>query len=64
MRTTMILDQVLLERAMKLTGISEKTAVVHAGLQALISHVSANRLAQLGGSDAKAESAPRRRDKK
>ena len=57
----MILDEVLLERAMKLTGISEKTAVVHAGLQALIAHVSANRLAQLGGSDAKAEAATRKR---
>ncbi len=61
MRTTLILDDDLLKRAMKLTGITEKTAVVHAGLEALISRASARRLARLGGSDPAAEAAPRAR---
>jgi len=60
MRTTLILDDALLERARALTGLREKTAVVHAGLEALIRGESARRLAALGGSDAKAR-APRRR---
>ena len=60
MRTTLILDPVLVERAAKLSGITEKTAVVHAGLEALIARESARRLAALGGTDARAK-APRRR---
>ena len=60
MRTTMIIDDELLEKARKLTGIAEKTAVVHAGLRALIVQRSAARLAELGGSDRGAR-APRRR---
>ena len=60
MRTTMILDQALLDEARRLTGLTEKTAVVHAGLEALIARESARRLAALGGSDARA-AAPRRR---
>jgi Arc/MetJ family transcription regulator len=57
----MILDDALLSRAMRLTGLTEKTAVVHAGLEALISRASAQRLARLGGSDPSAEAPPRRR---
>ena len=49
MRTTLILDDVLLERARRLTGIAEKTALVHAGLEALIAREAARRLAALGG---------------
>jgi Arc/MetJ family transcription regulator len=60
MRTTLIIDDELLDKARKLTGIAEKTAVVHAGLRALIVQRSAARLAELGGSDPRAE-APRRR---
>jgi Arc/MetJ family transcription regulator len=60
MRTTLVLDQTLVERAQLLTGISEKTAVLHEGLRALIARESARRLAALGGSDPKA-AAPRRR---
>ncbi|HEV3279655.1 MAG TPA: type II toxin-antitoxin system VapB family antitoxin, partial [Terriglobia bacterium] len=36
MRTTLTIDENLLERASKLTGIRQKTALVHAGLEALI----------------------------
>jgi Arc/MetJ family transcription regulator len=60
MRTTLILDDALLEKARSLTGLAEKTAVVHAGLRALIVQHSAQRLAALGGS-AKRAKAPRRR---
>jgi Arc/MetJ family transcription regulator len=50
MRTTLIIDDVLLEKARALSGLAEKTAVVHAGLEALIARESAKRLAALGGS--------------
>ena len=61
MRTTIILNDELLAKAQKISRISEKTAVVHAGLEALIARESARRLAELGGIDPKARAAPRRR---
>jgi Arc/MetJ family transcription regulator len=61
MRTTLILNDELLERAGLLTGLREKTAVVHAGLEALIARESARRLAALGGSEPTLRAAPRRR---
>jgi Arc/MetJ family transcription regulator len=61
MRTTMILDDELIDEARRLTGLSEKTAIVHAGLEALIARESARRLANLGGSDVRATAPPRRR---
>jgi Arc/MetJ family transcription regulator len=60
MRTTLILDHDLVSRAQALTGIREKTGVVHEGLRALVARESARRLAALGGSDRRA-TAPRRR---
>ena len=57
----MIIDDDLLERAQKLTGIREKTAVVHAGLDALIARESARRLAALGGTERTIRSVHRRR---
>jgi len=57
----MILDDELVTEAMKLTGITEKTALVHDGLRALIARESARRLAALGGSDPDLEPIPRRR---
>ncbi|MFQ5848492.1 MAG: type II toxin-antitoxin system VapB family antitoxin [Candidatus Methylomirabilales bacterium] len=51
MRTTLNIDDSMLRRAAKLTGIKEKTALVHLGLEALIARESARRLAQLGGSE-------------
>lgn len=61
MRTTLILDDALLERARRLTGIEEKTALVHAGLEALIARHAARRLAALGGTMPDLAPAPRRR---
>ena len=61
MRTTLNIDDDLLCRATELSGLSEKTAVVRAGLEALVARESAKRLAALGGSDKAARAATRRR---
>ena len=61
MRTTITLDDALVDRASDLTGIREKSALVREGLETLIRVESARRLAALGGSDPFATAAPRRR---
>lgn len=61
MRTTLNIDDQLLEEAQRLTGISEKTALVREGLRALIERESARRLAKLGGSEPQLKPVPRRR---
>ena len=61
MRTTLNLDDALVEKARSLTGLKEKTAMVHAGLEALIARESSRRLAALGGSEKGARPVPRRR---
>jgi Arc/MetJ family transcription regulator len=61
MRTTIILDDALVEKAKSLSGLTEKTAVVHAGLRALIARESARRLAALGGSEPRLRAPERRR---
>lgn len=61
MRTTLIIDAELLDRARELTGIREKTALVRAGLEALIAREAGKRLAALGGSHREMASVPRRR---
>jgi Arc/MetJ family transcription regulator len=57
----LILDDELLDRARKMTGIQEKTALVHEGLRALIAREAARRLAALGGSEPQLKDVPRRR---
>jgi Arc/MetJ family transcription regulator len=61
MRTTVNLDEELLSAAQKATGVSERTALIHAGLKALIERESARRLARLGGSEPQLGSIRRRR---
>jgi Arc/MetJ family transcription regulator len=61
MRTTLNIDDKLLEKASRLTGITEKTALVRLGLEALIARESSKRLAKLGGTEEKLRSIPRRR---
>lgn len=51
MRTTLNIDDNLLAKAVELSGISEKSAVMREGLKALIERESARRLARLGGSE-------------
>jgi Arc/MetJ family transcription regulator len=60
MRTTINLDDDLINTAQKLTGIQNRTALIHEGLRVLIARESARRLAKLGGSDPRAQ-LPRRR---
>lgn len=61
MRTTIALDDKLVADAQAYTGIKEKSALVRAGLRALIEREAARRLILLGGSDPNATAAPRRR---
>ena len=61
MRTTLNIDDQLLERARKMSRIEEKTALVRAGLEALIARESAKRLARLGGTERSLRPIPRRR---
>jgi hypothetical protein len=61
MRTTLNLNDELVDRARRLTGIEEKTALLHAGLEALIARASARRLATLGGTEPRIRPIPRRR---
>ena len=60
MRTTLNVDDTLIEKAAKLTGTTEKTKLVRRGLEALIALESARRLAALGGTEKKLRPIPRR----
>ena len=61
MRTTINIDNELIERASRLTGIKAKTSLVRLGLEALIARESSKRLAKLGGSEKNLKTIPRRR---
>jgi Arc/MetJ family transcription regulator len=60
MRTTLNIDDMLLNEAQRITGVTEKTALVREGLRALIERESARRLARLGGSEPQLKPIPRR----
>jgi len=61
MRTTVNLDERLLEEARRLTGTRERAALIRQGLQALIERESARRLARIGGTEPDVSAPPRRR---
>lgn len=61
MRTTINLDEQLLTEAQRITGMNERTLLIHEGLRALIERESARRLARLGGSEPRLKPVPRRR---
>lgn len=61
MRTTLNIDDQILKRAADITGVKEKTTLVRMGLEALVSHESARRLASLGGTEKLLSAIPRRR---
>ena len=61
MRTTINIEDKLIEKASKLTGINEKTSLVKLGLEALIARESSKRLAKLGASDKNIKPVPRRK---
>ena len=64
MRTTVNIDDALLAEAQRLTGVSEKAALLREGLRALIERESARRLAALGGSEKQLGSVRRRQTTK
>jgi Arc/MetJ family transcription regulator len=61
MRTTLNIEDKLIDKASKLTGIKEKTSLVRLGLQALIARESSKRPAMLGGTEKKLTLTRRRR---
>ena len=61
MRTTLNIEDHLVDKASQLTGIKEKTMLVKLGLEALIAKESAKRLAKLGGTQRQLKVVPRRR---
>ena len=61
MRTTLNINDETLGKAAEVTGVKEKTTLVHMGLEALIAKESAKRLAALGGTEPQLRPVPRRR---
>jgi len=61
MRTTLAIDDALLESASAYTGIQEKSLLVREALKALIEREAARRLARLGGTEPDLTAPPRRR---
>jgi Arc/MetJ family transcription regulator len=61
MRTTLNIEDDLIDKAIKITGIKEKTTLVKLGLEALIARESARRLAKLGGTQKQLQEIPRRK---
>lgn len=61
MRTTVTIDDELMERASELAGETERSALLRTGLETFIRVESGKRLAALGGTDSEATAAPRRR---
>lgn len=64
MRTTIALDDELVEAAISYTGLQEKSALVREALRALVERESARRLARLGGTERSLRAIPRRRPEK
>jgi len=64
MRTTLALDDDLMEKAQAFTGLTEKTALIREALKALIERESAQRLARLGGTEPALRPVRRRRSQK
>lgn len=61
MRTTLDLNEDLINQARKLTNINEKTALIHEALKALIARAAQKELAEMGGSQKKMKTIPRRK---
>jgi Arc/MetJ family transcription regulator len=61
MRTTLALDDELVAKAQRFTGLKEKSSLIREALKALIERESARRLARLGGSEPALRVTPRRR---
>ena len=64
MRTTVTLDDELVDKAAALTGIEERSALLREAMKVLVRVESARRLAALGGADSHAQAAPRHRNER
>jgi Arc/MetJ family transcription regulator len=64
MRTTIALDDDLIEQAQSYTGLREKSAIIREALQALIQREAARRLARLGGTQPQLPEVARRQTTK
>ena len=64
MKTTLNIDDDLLRRAALLTGVTEKTSLVRMGLEALVARQSAERLAELAGTEGRLKPIRRRRPRR
>lgn len=62
MRTTVTLDDELVQRAQELTGRSEVSALVRLSLETLVQVEAGKRLGRMGGTDKGAKAGPRSRD--
>jgi hypothetical protein len=63
MRTTLNLKDELMAMASELSGIQEKTALIHRGLESLIAEENRKRLIALAGSQKRLRPIPRRRSR-
>ena len=61
MRTTVTIDDALLEDARRYSGIKETSTLVRMGLEAYVQREAGRRLARLGGTQPGLEYIPRRR---
>jgi Arc/MetJ family transcription regulator len=61
MRTTVTIDDELLDKAKRYTSLTSTSAVINAALKALVEREAARRLAKLGGTMPDLQPIPRRR---
>ena len=61
MRTTVTIDDELIERAQEYTGIKEKSALLREALKVLVAREAGRRLAAMGGTEPDFVAPPRRR---
>ncbi len=61
MRTTVTIDDNLLEQAQSLTGVQERATLIRMALEALVEREAAHRLAKLGATERELKSIPRQR---
>jgi Arc/MetJ family transcription regulator len=64
MRTTVVLDDELLDNAVEYSGIREKSSLIRAALRAVVEREEARRMARLGGSEPDFTGISRRRMKR
>ena len=61
MRTTITIDDELVEKAQNYTGIQEKSALIREALRQLVVREAGRRLAAMGGTEPEFVAPPRRR---